>query len=189
MRSRTIALAAVFPALLAGLAAALILAGCGGGGSDQATAQPRPKSVPPFFHQAHYDVRIYTGWPQDESDKKVGSYLESAWHDPAGSIADILIDSRESADTGSPIANAELARVQAEQLPGYREHDFKKVMLGAQPAVRWAYDLSGKERLDYFFERCGTSFIVRGSFPPTSLAIYPPSIQTMASAIKVVCDT
>jgi hypothetical protein len=176
-------------ALVAGLAAALMLSGCGGGGSDQATAETRPKSVPPLFHQAHYDVKIYNGWPQQESDKRIGSYLESAWLDGGNVLVDILIDSRASDGTGSPLANAELARAQAEQLPGYRERDFKKVVLGTQPAVRWAFVLSGKARLDYFFERCGTSFMVRGSMPTLYIASYSESFDTMGSSIKVVCDT
>lgn len=189
VRSGTVALIAASLALVAGLAAALVLSGCGGGRSDQATAEPRPKSVPPHFHQAHYDVRIYNGWPQYESDKRIGSYLESAWHDGGNAAVDILIDSRASDDTGSPIANAELARIQAEQLPSYRARDLKKIMIGTQPAVQLGFALPGKAYFDYFFERCGTSIIIRGWMPPSYFATYAESFREMASSIKVVCDS
>jgi hypothetical protein len=176
------------PALVAGLLAALILSGCGGGESGQATAEPRPKSVPPLYHQAHYDVTIFNGWPQDASDRRTGSYLESAWHDPVSSRITFLVDSGATADTGTPIANAELARRQAEQSSDYRERGFKKIMLGGHPAIRWAFDLSGEGRVDYFFAECGTGIRVRGSTLPVSFEALAESFQTMASTIKVVCN-
>jgi hypothetical protein len=188
VRSRTFAPIVGSLALVAGLAAALIFSGCGGGGSDQATAEARPKSVPPHFYQARYDVIIYNGWPQYESDKRVGNYLESAWHDGGNEAVDILIDSRASDGTGSPMASAELARLQAERLPGYQARTFKKTMIGTQPAVRLGFVAAGKGYFDYFFERCGTSFIARGWMPPSEFASYTGSVHAMASSIKVVCD-
>jgi hypothetical protein len=176
-------------ALIAMLGAVLIASGCGGGGSDQATAEPRPESVPPHFHQAHYDVRIYNGWPQFESDKKVGAYLESAWHDGGNSDVDIMIASRPAKDAGSPMANAELARIQAEQLPGYEARVLKKVKVGKQSAVSFGFALPEKAFFGYFFERCGTSIIVRDWMPPSEYSTYTTSAHEMASSIRVVCDS
>ena len=176
-------------AIFAVLVIALILSGCGGGGSDGATTEPRPKSVPPHFHQAHYDVRIYNGWPQYESDKKVGSYLESAWHDGGNSDVDIMIASRPAENAGSAMANAELARIQAEQLPGYKARVLKKVKVGKQPAVSFGFALPKKAFFGYFFERCGTSIIVRDWMPPSEYSTYTTSAREMASSIRIVCPS
>lgn len=174
-------------ALIAGLTAgAAAVSGCGGGGSEEATA--RPKSTPPHYHQAEYDVEIFNRWPQDESDKRTGSYLESVWHDPASSVTTLQIDSRASDGTGPPIANAELTRIQAKHLPGYRERGFKKITLGGHPAIRWAFDLSGEGRVDYFFAECGTSFTVLGATPPQAFAALSESFQEMAGTIKPLCS-
>jgi hypothetical protein len=176
-------------ALIAGLtAAAAAFSGCGSGGSEQAPAAPRPKSAPPHFHQASYDVEIFRGWPQDESDTPAGAYLESAWHDPATSAIALQIDSRASDGTGSPIANAELARVQVKRLPGYRERGFKKITVGGHQAIRWAFDLSGKGWVDYFFAECGTSFTVLGESPFPAFASLSESFQEMAGTIKALCS-
>jgi hypothetical protein len=123
-----------------------------------------------------------------KSDKPTGDYLESAWHDPATSAITLQIDSRASDSTGSPIADAELARVQVKRLPGYRERGFKKVTIGGHPAIRWAFDLSGKGRVDYFFAECGTSFTVLGESPPPAFAALSESFQEMAGTIKPVCS-
>jgi hypothetical protein len=174
--------------IICSLAAAAIFSGCGGGESGQASPGPRPASVPPLFHQANYDVEIFNRWPQDVSDKKTGSYLESKWHDPASSVTTLQIDSRASDGTGSPLANAELARVQVQRLPGYRERGFKKVTLGGHPAIRFAFDLSGEGRVDYFFAECGTSFTVLGATPPLAFASLSESFQEMSGTIKAICS-
>jgi hypothetical protein len=172
----------------AAIVVVLALSGCGGGGSNDASAAPRPKSEPPNYHQAQYDVEIFNGWPQDESDRKVGSYLESTWHDPASAVVTITINSRASDETESPIANAELARVQANHLPGYRERGLKGIRLSGHPAVRWAFDASGEARIDYFFEECGVSIVVLGATSPVSFAALSESFREMAAKIKIVCE-
>ena len=188
-RLRTRAFVGGLPLLAASvIAVVLALSGCGGGGSSKASTVARPSADPPNFHQTDYDVEIFNGWPQDESDKRVGGYLESAWHDPASSITTLLIDSQTSDTSGPPNANAELAQVQTNHLPGYRDRGLKGIRLGGRPAVRWAFDVSGESRIDYFFEECGTSVVVRGSAPFVAFAALSESFREMAATIKVVCD-
>jgi hypothetical protein len=170
------------------VAVACVISACGSDDSSKATAEARPKSTPPNFHQQLYDVELFNGWPQDENDKRVGSYLESAWHDPALLTTVIAIDARESDETGSPLAEAELARIQTNQLPDYRERGLKKIVLGGKPTVRWAFDVTGERRIDYFFEECGTDIVVRGTTPPGTFSSLSESFRSIASTIKVVCD-
>jgi hypothetical protein len=150
------------------------MVGCGGSGNT-----PDP---------VDYKVNIFNGWPQDQNQERVGSYIESSWHDPASpKEITITIDSRAADEAGSPAANADLARIQTTQLNGYRERGMKRVKLGGRPTVQWAFDIADESRVDFFFEECGISFVVRGLATPFSFESLSESFREMTSTIKANC--
>ena len=154
------------------LALAVCVGGCGG--SEAAT---RP---------ARYDITIHNGWPQIADEKSVGHFLESAWRDPVGPI--ITVDSRLAEETGSPLANAEIAKLQTSQLPDYRERTFKTIKLGGRPTIQWGFDTSKEEsRFELFFEECDTAFIVRGSMGTVGYEAFADSFRVMAATLKADC--
>lgn len=156
------------------VAALLLLAGCGGG----------EKTVDP----AAYDVKPFNGWPQITKEEKVGGYVENAWRDPESPI--FAVDSRPADETGSPMAEADLARVQTHELPGYKERGLKRVKLGGHPVIQWAFD-TAEERsgIDFFFEECGVSFVARGAMGQFAFEALSESMREMAATIKVKgCD-
>lgn len=163
----------------------LFAAGCGSGGSSDATAESRPKSDPPLYHQKEYDME--TGWTQETSDQKVGSYLQSIWHDPASFSSKLIIDSRPAAGAPPPMIAAELSRAQADWLPHYRERSLKRVKLGHRSMIRLAYFAAGQGRIEYFFEECGTSIMFRGSTAPIAFEPFSEFYGYIASHIKAVC--
>lgn len=155
------------------LALALAIGGCGG--SDGPT------------EPARYKIEINNGWPQIEDEKEVDGFLESAWLDPVGPI--IAVNTRLSEETGSPMTNAQLARVQTSKMPDYREHEFKRIKLGPHPAIRWAFKVAEEEsRIEFFFEECDTTFIVRGSMGDAGFAAFSRSFRLMAETIRADCD-
>lgn len=145
----------------------------------------RPSAEPPVYHLAEYDME--TGWAQETLDEKVGSYLESVWHDPASFSSKLIIDSQPAAGAPPPMAAAELTRVQANWLPKYRERSLKRVKLGKRSAIRLAYYAAGEDRITYFFEECGTSFIFRGSTVPIAYEPFSEFYGVVASRVKAVC--
>lgn len=168
------------------LSALIFIAGCGDGESSDATAQSRPKSEPPLYHQKEYDAE--TGWDPEVSDRKVGSYLESVWHDPASFSSKLIIDSRPAEGAPPPMTAAELSRIQANWLPNYRERSLKRVKLGHRSAIRLAYFAAGEDRIEYFFEECGTSFMFRGSTAPIAFEPFSTFYGVVASRVKALCD-
>lgn len=175
-RRRIGIVAGVVLALIAIGAAALALSACGSSSTEAAT---RP---------ARYDVTIHNGWPQIADEKEVAGFLESAWRDPVGPI--IAINTRLSDETGSPMANAELAQIQTSKLPDYRERGLRRTSLfDGRPAVSWGFDISKEEsRFELFFEECDTSFIVRGAMPTIGFESFAYAFREMASSIKAHCD-
>jgi hypothetical protein len=168
-------IAGVVSALIAvGAAAALALS------SGDDSAEPT--------QPASYDITIHNGWPQIADEKEVAGFLESAWRDPVGPI--IAINTRLSGETGSPMANAELAQIQTSKLPGYRERGLKRIKLfDGRPVVSWGFDISKEEsRYELFFEDCDTSFIVRGSMGTIGFEAFADAFREMAGSIKVHCD-
>lgn len=168
------------------LSALLLVAGCGDDGASDATAESRPKSEPPLYHQKEYDAE--TGWELDVSDNKVGSYLETVWHDPAIATSKLIIDSRPAEGAPPPLVAAELARVQANWLPDYRERSLKRVKLGRRSAIRWVFHAAGEDRIEYFLEECGTSIVFRGSTAPVAFDSFSRFYGIVASRVKALCD-
>lgn len=158
------------------LVALLSLAGCGGGSSS---ADP-----------AAYTERIDPGWPPLARHKQVEGWDESAWRDPAYSDVVVTIDSRAADETGSPLANAQLARIQTTKLQGYHERGMRWIRLGGRPAVRWAFDVGKQANIRWFFEECGVTFIVRGTMGIYGFTALSESMRReIAAAIKVKgCD-
>lgn len=156
------------------LLATAALAGCGG--SEESSGP------------ADYQVDIET-WTQIADHKKVEGYVESAWHDPPYPFVIIAIDTRSSDETAPPLASAQLARIQTTKLVGYKERGMRWIRLAGRPAVRWAFNVGDKAHIEYFFEECGISFLVRGT---TALAGYTPiteHMRQMATTIRTDCST
>ena len=169
------------------VAFALAISGCGGGGGEESkeSSVRRPSAKPPVYHLAEYDME--TGWTKETLDEKVGSYLQSVWHDPASFSSKLIIDSRPAAGAPPPMAAAELAQVQAKWLPKYRARSLKRVKLGGRTAIRLAFFAAGEDRIEYFFEECDTSIVFHGSTAPIAYEPFSEFYGVVAARVKAVC--
>lgn len=173
-------------ALVAVIAVAAVLL-TGGSDDDNPSVDPAITEQQ-NYHQEEYAAGVSSGWPQTKDDQHVGGYLESSWHDPASVDTTFVIDSRDAGESGTPTAASELARVQVQHLPRFRERGRKWIRLSGKPAIRWAYDVAGEAHLDYFFEECDTGFIVRGTTPPVAWEALAPFFRGMATVITANCE-
>lgn len=170
------------------LAATLFLSSCGG--TSGTTAGDRPKSEPPIYHQALYDIEFFNGWNQIEDDKRIGDVLETVWIEPPPYKGSVLVTSAASEGLGSPRAEAELIRDRMKLLPGYHEHSFEKVELRGRPATQWTYEIAGVGRVEYFFEACGIHYAFVGTTHVTPFGV-PIELRyrRVAKTIKPICNT
>jgi len=167
IRAAAIALGAV-------LATAALLAGCGGGSAVDPT---------------DYRVEPFSSWPQTVKHKQVDGYVENAWQDPAYTYVVFTVDSRATDETGSPLQNAQLARLQTTKLHGYKEGGMRWIKLGGKPAVRWSFDMGEQANIRWFFEECGVSFVVRGTTGLYGFTELSGDMRGMAATIAVNgCD-
>lgn len=151
-----------------------VASGCGGG-SDGAE---RP---------ATYKITINNGWPKIANEKKAAGFLESAWRDPVGPT--VSVNTRLASETGSPMYNAQLAQVQTSKMPGYRERGMKRERVGGRPVVHWAFDVANDESRDeYFFEECGTLFILRGAMGTVGFEAFSRDFLEYTTSIEADCE-
>ena len=171
--------------VLAGIA--VVALALSSGSDDSPTPAKTPSQVPPNRHQAQYDANIQSSWPQYKSDKPVGAYLESAWHDPASWATVFMVDSRHSDKAGSPMAAAQLARLEARQEPSFKERDLEMVKMRGLPIVRWTYAVGGKPYVNYFFEECGTHFVTTGWSPAGTRGNFTEDFYYMTNSVEATC--
>jgi hypothetical protein len=154
-------------------AAAMSLAGCG----ESDPAKP-----------TDYKVEADPSWPQVAKHKRVEGYVENAWRDPAYTYVIFAIDTRSSDETAPPLASAQLARIQTTNLVGFEERGMRWIRLGGRPAVRWSFNVSNRAHIEYFFEECGISFLVRGTTGLPSFSAISEHMRAMAATIKTACS-
>lgn len=171
-RRRTAILVGALLALV-GIGIVVVLLLASGGGSSS----PGP---------ADYHAEI-TAWIPLENHKPVEGYVESAWHDPAYSYVILAIDTRSSDETAPPLASAQLARIQTTQLVGFKERGMRWIKLGGRPAVRWSFNVADRAHIEYFFEECGISFLVRGTTGLPGFSAISEDMRAMAATIKAAC--
>jgi hypothetical protein len=174
--------------LLVLLAAVAVIALALSGDSDDSSAPRKtPAKVPPNVHQTQYDISMSSSWPQYKDDEPVGAYLESAWHDPATWATAFMVDSRHSDKAGSPMASAQLARLEARQEPSFEERDLEVVKMRGLPIARWTYAVGGKPYVNYFFEECGTHFVTTGWSPAGTRGNFTEDFYYMTNSVEATC--
>jgi hypothetical protein len=158
------------------LALAACVAGCGSSSGDSGPNRP-----------ASYKITINNGWQKVADEKEVDGFLESAWHDPVGPT--VAVNTRLVSETGPPMYNAQLARIQTSKMPGYRERGMKREKVGGRPVVVWAFDVANEEsRVEYFFEECGTLFILRGAMGTISFEAFAEDWHEYTASIEPDCE-
>ena len=135
-----------------------------------------------------YQAGVYEGWPQIVKNEQVEGYLENAWQDPAYEYVIIAFDTRASDETAPPLASAQLARIQTTKLVGYRERGMRWIRLGGRPAVRWSFNVGDRSHIEFFFEECGISFLVRGTMGLPGFSALSESMREMAAATSTDCS-
>ncbi len=134
-----------------------------------------------------YNLRFPSGWESVEDGVQKEGYEESRWRNPVNRGDFALIDNSPGSGE-SPEAVAAPVHHTLEREHGYEEVSYEATQLGETPAWEWVFRLPGSERVDYFFERCGTGFAVLGSSAPARFAALEPTFRAMAESVRGSCE-
>jgi hypothetical protein len=118
-------------------------------------------------HMVPYDgaritASIPAGWTIDENEVQKPGEVESKWSNPADTADYLLIDERPATHL-TPEQDAAPVHASTEQTSGYHEIYYGAGDLTGVDSWMWVFELPEAERIDYFFEKCSSTFGVLGS--------------------------
>ena len=137
-----------------------------------------------------YTAEVPGGWSNVENDAQKQGYVESKWQNPADHDDYVLIDSStQSAQNHSESPPEQAAPVHnaLQKESGYEE-SYNTIELGDTQAQEWVFRVPGSERVDYFFQQCGTNgFAVLGSTTPSRFSQLAPTFNAIARSVQTSC--
>lgn len=140
------------------------------------------------YRGALFAARIPTGWNQETTEEQASNNItRNQWGSNTDPNTSILIDAQQPSSTGSLIAGAESVRAQTAKTAGYHEVSFGSMVLAGTNAVQWIFQVSGDQRIDYFFRQCGISFGVLGSTSPASFPALSGTFRRTAGSVQAYC--
>jgi hypothetical protein len=134
---------------------------------------------------ARITASVPPDWMLEEDEGHHSGYVESRWRATDGSSAYMLVDASPAthltpAQDAAPVHGALISE------SGYSEVYYGSGDL-AVPSWEWIFQVSGDERIDYFFERCGLTFGVLGSSPAAGFAQRRAVYRAFADSVGRSC--
>jgi hypothetical protein len=138
-------------------------------------------------HMVPYDgaritASIPAGWAIDENEVQKPSEVESKWSNPADTADYLLIDERPATHL-TPEQDAAPVQVSTEQTSGYHEIYYGAGDLTGVDSWMWVFELPEAERIDYFFEKCSSTFGVLGSTGTDSFGQLRSTFRAVAQSV------
>lgn len=159
--------------------------------SSTATSSPAQPSGPTrlnmvAYHGASMSAEVPAGWTIQEDEAQKTGYSESKWTNPANSADYVLIDASPATHL-TPEQDASPVHKTLQEASGYREISYKPGDLAGVNSWMWLFTISGDKRIDYFFEKCTSSFGVLGSTVPTRFSQLRPTFRGVAQSVQSTC--
>ena len=179
----------------------MMLLGCGSGSTTTVMKKRKvvtavastPTHTPTIASQQYttyqgpgYTAQIPVGWTTESDQADKGSYVESVFRDPANPNTSITIDITAGV-SDTPVASASTVRADTSRTPGYQEIDFSPSTVAGSDAVKWVFDVSGDQRVDYFFNECAGGLAVLGSTSPNDFQGEEPVFDSVVQSVTGDC--
>lgn len=139
------------------------------------------------YRAQHINAQIPSGWKMLENEAQKSGYLESKWQSPSGRGDSVLIDTSPATDLSLQEDAAPVHRA-LEAASGYHEISYGPGDLAGLSSWMWVFEVSGDERVDYFFNSCGQGFGVLGSTRASRFAAMRATFRTVAQSTHAVCE-
>jgi hypothetical protein len=131
---------------------------------------------------ARITASIPAGWAIDENEVQKPSEVESKWSNPADAADYLLIDERPATHL-TPEQDATPVHASTEQTSGYHEIYYGAGDLTGVDSWMWVFELPEAERIDYFFEKCSSTFGVLGSTGTDGFGQLRSTFRTVAQSV------
>ena len=128
------------------------------------------------------------GWRAVEDEASHGEFVRSKWRDPNDPNTSVLIDAI-AGETTPADEKAATVRAAASSSPGYSEISYASTEVAGLTGVRWVFQLSGDQRVDYFLNQCSTGIAVLGSTSPPRFSSVEATFAHVANSISFTCKT
>ncbi len=152
------------------------------------TTTVTPPSAPaPSYKEGNFVASPPAGWTNVEDGQRKSTYVESKWHSPSDPNEFLLVDM--SPASGLPPQRAAApVRAALQKQAGYHEASFGPGDLTEASSIEWVFEISGSERMDYFFSQCGHDFAVLGSTAPARFNQMAPTFTQFADSVNGTCN-
>jgi len=134
------------------------------------------------YDGARITASIPAGWTIDENEVQKPSEVESKWSNPADTADYLLIDERPATHL-TPEQDAAPVQASTEQTSGYHEIYYGAGDLTGVDSWMWVFGLPEAERIDYFFEKCSSTFGVLGSTGTDSFGQLRSTFRAVAQSV------
>jgi hypothetical protein len=129
---------------------------------------------------------IPVGWKIEENEVQKPDEVESKWTNPADPNDYLLIDERQATHL-TPEQDAAPVHASTDQTTGYREIYYGSGDLTGVGSWMWVFELPEAERIDYFFERCTSTFGVLGSASPAAFGALRSTFRVVTQSVRSTC--
>jgi hypothetical protein len=139
------------------------------------------------YDGARITASIPAGWTIDENEVQKPGYIESKWTNPADTSDYLLIDESPATKNLTLEQDASSVHQALQESSGYQQIFYGPGDLTGVESWMWIFQISGDQRIDYFFNRCTGGFGVLGSTTISQFGQLRATFRNVAQSVQSTC--
>jgi hypothetical protein len=136
------------------------------------------------YDGARITASIPAGWAIDENEVQKPGYIESKWTNPADTSDYLLIDESPATKNLTLEQDASSVHQALQESSGYQQIFYGPGDLTGVESWMWIFQISGDQRIDYFFNRCTGGFGVLGSTTISQFGQLRATFRSVAQSVE-----
>lgn len=140
------------------------------------------------YDGARITASIPAGWTIDENEVQKPGYIESKWTNLADTSDYLLIDESPATKNLTLEQDASSVHQALQESSGYQQIFYGPGDLTGVESWMWIFQISGDQRIDYFFNRCTSGFGVLGSTLTSRFSQLRATFRAVAQSVQAGCQ-